>query len=258
MRRSDWRRWFLLAGFCWLTTPAGAAQPTPVPKPLDEGGKAPFVEGVDVPRSKPEAASSPAVTPPHDGPLEARCEISGALFVQKEPVSGGLEGSLLDDDACGIGNPVGLQGVGEAEEEVTFPGPVLVSCGFAQTVSDWLLEDVVPAAQEQLESGLVTVGSGPGYQCRRRNNLPDGKLSEHALGKALDITHFEFENGATVSVEEDWAKDTAKGRFLKQIHAAACKRFTTVLGPDADPNHKSHFHLDTGCHGRDCTYIICQ
>lgn len=164
----------------------------------------------------------------------------------------------MDDEDCGIGNPVGLQGIGDNETEMVFPGTVLVSCSFAQVVSDWLLEDVAQAALHQMASPLVRIGSGPGYQCRRRNNLPDGKLSEHALGKALDLTHFEFSDGATVSIEEDWGKNTAKGRFLKEIHAAACKRFTTVLGPDSDPNHRSHFHLDTGCHGRDCTYLICQ
>jgi hypothetical protein len=33
-------------------------------------------------------------------------------------------------------------------------------------------------------------------------------------------------------------------RFLRQIHAAACKHFGTVLGPEANDAHKNHLHLD--------------
>lgn len=32
--------------------------------------------------------------------------------------------------------------------------------------------------------------------------------------------------------------------FLRQIHEAACKRFGTVLGPEANEAHRNHFHLD--------------
>lgn len=35
-----------------------------------------------------------------------------------------------------------------------------------------------------------------------------------------------------------------KSKFLKQIHAAACRHFGTVLGPEANNAHKNHFHLD--------------
>ena len=32
--------------------------------------------------------------------------------------------------------------------------------------------------------------------------------------------------------------------FLRRLHAGACQRFTTVLGPDANAEHRNHFHLD--------------
>lgn len=35
-----------------------------------------------------------------------------------------------------------------------------------------------------------------------------------------------------------------KQRFLREIHASACKHFGTVLGPEANNAHKNHFHLD--------------
>jgi hypothetical protein len=38
--------------------------------------------------------------------------------------------------------------------------------------------------------------------------------------------------------------ETRHARFLRQAHAAACKRFGTVLGPEANDAHKNHLHLD--------------
>jgi hypothetical protein len=35
-----------------------------------------------------------------------------------------------------------------------------------------------------------------------------------------------------------------KSLFLKHVHDAACKEFGTVLGPEANAAHKSHFHFD--------------
>jgi hypothetical protein len=37
---------------------------------------------------------------------------------------------------------------------------------------------------------------------------------------------------------------TNKERFLKRIHASACRTFGTVLGPEANEAHRNHFHLD--------------
>jgi hypothetical protein len=43
--------------------------------------------------------------------------------------------------------------------------------------------------------------------------------------------------------EFDW-KEERKSRFLREIHVSACKRFGTVLGPEANDAHRDHFHLD--------------
>lgn len=36
----------------------------------------------------------------------------------------------------------------------------------------------------------------------------------------------------------------SKQKFLRDIHASACKYFGTVLGPEANNAHRNHFHLD--------------
>ncbi len=269
MRKTSWRIVGALSGLIWLIPQPGSAVPVPEMKPLGSVGQTPFVEGIDIPRTKPRSEPEPEREPEHQdraGPqpknAQARgsCVIPGALFEDREPFSGdrAVSPAQDEDEGCGIADPVGMIGVRHGSVEVAFPGPVLLSCDFSKVVADWLLLDVLPAADSLLGTQPVRVGSGPGFQCRRRNNQPDGKLSEHALGKAIDISGFEFQDGTRISIDEDWGRQGVKGRFLKRIHTAACERFTTVLGPEADPNHKSHFHLDIGCHGRDCTYIICQ
>jgi hypothetical protein len=37
---------------------------------------------------------------------------------------------------------------------------------------------------------------------------------------------------------------TPPQRFLRRLHSEACGVFTTVLGPEADDDHRDHFHLD--------------
>ena len=44
-------------------------------------------------------------------------------------------------------------------------------------------------------------------------------------------------------MREDWGtKDW--GPALRRTYAAACGRFGTVLGPEANPLHGDHLHLD--------------
>jgi len=53
-------------------------------------------------------------------------------------------------------------------------------------------------------------------------------------------------DGREVSVLGDWNGKGPRGRFLRVIHDAACRRFATVLGPDYNALHANHFHLDMG------------
>jgi len=230
--------------------------PTPPPKPLKTPSHDSFFEGIDIPPAKPwpKSVDDLAGSAPTIGRTTAACHIEDALFLQPEKGYGASDTGL----DCGIENPIRLTGLKHGKATVSFAAPVTVSCNFARTLSDWLQRDVFPDARARFGKSIALIITGPGYQCRRRNNLPDGDLSEHALGKAVDITSFQLSDGQQISVETDWGQETENGQFLKALHATACDRFMTVLGPGADPNHKSHIHLDVGCHGKDCTYIICQ
>jgi hypothetical protein len=65
-------------------------------------------------------------------------------------------------------------------------------------------------------------------------------------------------NGSAKPLPPAERAETAEAKFLVGLHDAACQRFTTVLGPDANAEHHAHFHFDLGCHGRTCTYLICE
>lgn len=43
-------------------------------------------------------------------------------------------------------------------------------------------------------------------------------------------------------------------RFLERIHKSACGPFATVLGPDANEDHRDHLHLDLAQRRNDSTY----
>lgn len=47
---------------------------------------------------------------------------------------------------------------------------------------------------------------------------------------------------ATVATDPNAATGTSL--FMRAVHEAACKRFTTTLGPEADAAHRNHFHVD--------------
>jgi hypothetical protein len=78
------------------------------------------------------------------------------------------------------------------------------------------------------------------YACRGRNNQPGQRLSEHGRGRAVDVGGLTLVDGSQISVLADWP-----GRGLREMHAAACGPFSTVLGPEANAFHRNHLHLDT-------------
>ena len=82
------------------------------------------------------------------------------------------------------------------------------------------------------------------YSCRTRNNRVGARLSEHAVGRAIDIGGFWLGNGRQITVLKNWGQGTA-GEFLRAVWKKACGAFKTVLGPEANKYHLDHFHFDT-------------
>lgn len=232
-----------------------AADPPPLPQPRPENlGQETPAEAEDVPAEE-EAVEDEEEEPRGELPrvYQAACP---ALL------DGTIEGEIvppLSEGTCGQTTPIAISAIRVNGRTVSLPETPVTSCAMATAFADWARE-VDSYARATLDTGLAALSTGPGYQCRLRNGADTGFVSEHGLANALDIAALAFEDGRTIRVETDWQTRPAspEARFLTQAHGAACARFTTVLGPQANADHADHFHFDLGCHGQSCTARICQ
>jgi hypothetical protein len=122
-----------------------------------------------------------------------------------------------------------------------------MTCPLARQFARWTREAMQPAARAWLGSPVVRVESFGTYSCRPVNSRPGARLSEHGRANAVDIGAFLLADGRRITVKSGWnGEDEDMRRFLRAIHAAACRRFGIVLGPDADAFHRDHLHFDMG------------
>jgi hypothetical protein len=119
-----------------------------------------------------------------------------------------------------------------------------------------VVREVAVRVYDRVPSAVLVAAS---YDCRSvsRNQR---RLSEHALGNAIDITGFRFApatgwwasvpEGFDVRVDQHWkarggALERRHARFLAELTRTLLERdvFRTLLGP-AHPDHQDHFHFD--------------
>jgi len=159
--------------------------------------------------------------------------------------------------ACVIDTPVRLKAIKSGSKvNIRLIDEPVLSCRFADPLGHWLGELVGPVVAGRLGNDVRAVRSGPGYECRNRNNAEAGVLSAHAIGLALDIFSFDLTNGSTLTVKPD--NDTRARTAIDAVRKAACGWFTTVLGPGTDQAHAEHLHVDILQHGSSDRYRICQ
>lgn len=148
----------------------------------------------------------------------------------------------VDDADCGILQPIK---VSEIAPGISVIPPAVIRCPTAQALNAWVKDFVVPAAARLKGRGdLIAIENGSGYICRRRNNLSDGALSEHAFGNAFDVMGFRFEQAPPLKIGPEMAQDGLASAFQNAVRAAACLDFSTVLGPGSNASHDDHLHLD--------------
>jgi hypothetical protein len=134
---------------------------------------------------------------------------------------------------------------------VTVVPPASLQCRMAEAVAQWVRDDVA-AMTAELGAPLAAISGYDSYECRPRNNIKGATLSEHGKGNALDVGAVKLANGATFSLTDPLVAKS----FRERMRAAACARFTTVLGPGSDGYHNDHIHLDLAQRSHD--YRICQ
>lgn len=189
---------------------------------------------------------------PNSQPPSLSCE-----NIEQAGIIGRLLAPVEGEDGCGIDNPVSMTAV-RAGSTIRLSAPAKINCGLARQFAAFLRDNVAANARNILGSELTGVRVAASYVCRTRNRKPGAKLSEHAMGNAIDISAFHFANGLVIAVEDGWRAKDMQSAFLKATHATACQHFTTVIGPDGDQWHQDHFHLDLGKHDKTGRYRICQ
>lgn len=238
---------------------ADAAPPLPRPRPEEMAESEP-ADAATSPesneQSEPADPVADASAPETDaGPERVYQTACPALL------SGLVVGEMLPPIAegiCGERSPLSISAVRVNGREIGFSSPVTTNCEMAGALAGWVGE-VDAYAAAALDSSVATLTTGTSMMCRNRTGTEGGFMSEHGFANALDVVGFTLTDGRTIAVEADWPKaGLPEGRLLRQAHGAACGRFTTVLGPDANAEHEDHLHLDLGCHGATCTAQICE
>jgi hypothetical protein len=123
--------------------------------------------------------------------------------------------------------------------------PATMSCALAARLDQFEREIVQPLARRELGQRVVRTNHLGSFSCRSRNGRGD-RLSQHGLGRAIDIAGFRLADGSTVNIAQDWAGSGNKRLFLRHLARRACEYFSVVLTPDSDADHRDHIHLDIG------------
>jgi hypothetical protein len=141
-------------------------------------------------------------------------------------------------------------------------GPVAIkptatlACPIVSALDRWLADSVQPAAQRWFGARVVEIKQISAYSCRGMNGNPNAHISEHAFGNALDIASFTLADGRRITVKDGWRGMAEEQGFLRDIQAAACERFNTVLAPGSNRFHYDHIHVDLM--RRASGSVICQ
>jgi hypothetical protein len=231
-------------------TPAAASQPAPAtPAPAQPQSPTSASGSAAAPTSAEGESTTPA--PPRVYQTACPAVITGLVEARPLPP--------IADGRCQEQSPLSVTSILVNGRMLPLSAPAIFNCGMATDLPGWVAEvdSFIGATQKTRIKSVIVGGS---YECRDRNvEGGSSDLSEHGRADALDFVGFALEDGRQLTVGADYnSADAPTNRLMHFAHDAACTRFTTVLGPDANALHHDHFHLDLGCHGKTCTYRLCE
>jgi hypothetical protein len=167
----------------------------------------------------------------------------GADYPLRVTAIGGAGVFGLADDVVPAHPPSTLAAGGTAAPAALMPAATL-ACPLVSRLDRFVTDAVQPAARRWFGRPVVEIKQISAYSCRGMNGDPYANISEHAFGNALDIAAFTLADGRKVTVKDGWHGTPEEQGFLRDIHGAACKMFTTVLAPGSNPYHDDHMHVD--------------
>lgn len=173
------------------------------------------------------------------------------------------------DSGCGMSDGVELHSIGS----VTLKPAAKLNCGYAKRLVNWVEGDLSRTVARSTGGQLTAIRHYSAYRCSFRSK---GRLSEHALGNALDLAGIETSNDLSMNVERDWGDHldwasmqpmemapksqrpslsldassdpatAAKRQIWYAITKSACQAFKLVLTPHSNKAHANHLHIDMG------------
>jgi hypothetical protein len=244
-----------------ITAVSWSAVPLPRPRPgareLEPDGNAAIAAPVPLPQAKPsrrtpdegQASALPRLAPDRLAACISSLEEAGVTAELLPPIR---------EEPCGMHRPLQVAQIGEDDEATGLMPPAKIRCPLADALAQWITMAVQPAAKEHLGGRVTGLRVASSYVCRSRNHVLGARLSEHALGNAIDIGAFEIADEVWVAVGQRENQDAPDALFLSEVREAACRHFHTVLGPGSDAYHTDHFHLDMAHRGASGTRRYCK
>lgn len=194
-------------------------------------------ERAPIPQPRPEASAEPSTTEPRPDALPSS-ERACREQLRKLDVVFREADDVAAEEGCSLPHPIEIT---RLSERIRLDPPATLECETALAAARFFQSAASDLARKHFKSDLVAVRQASGYVCRPING---GKnLSEHAFGKALDIAGLAFSDETEIEVTQ-YGDGGEPAGFLKELRAAACGPFSTVLGPGTNADHEDHFHLD--------------
>ncbi|WP_348648226.1 extensin family protein [Rhizobium sp. ARZ01] len=200
---------------------------------------------------KPDNAAPPAeelrkeeLQPPPPPLMEERATVVDACIAELRSAGAVVKVTERIDpkNGCGIARPVT---VSRLTPDIEIVPEATLRCETALQLQRWTREAIVPATKAAMpDKRLVGLDQASAYVCRNRNGAPNGKISEHAFGNAIDIAAFAFSDGSQLAIAPREEDASTEGALQRAAVATACLYFTTVLDPGSDAAHETHLHLD--------------
>jgi hypothetical protein len=161
---------------------------------------------------------------------------------------------ITGENGCAVRKPLNVTAIAP---DISVMPDTAMNCHSALAFAKWVKNAVIPAAIAYApDENLIAITHASTYVCRPRNNEDGAKLSEHAIGNAIDISAFTFSSGKVIKIEPRDRTGTSEEAFQKALRFTACQYFTTVLGPFSDAHHSDHLHLDLA--QRRSGYRLCR
>jgi hypothetical protein len=170
------------------------------------GGGIATAEDVPLPRARPPAWVEPrsfaeaAGLDFNSADVTAKpsdCDLRLAKIAAVEPMP-----RLIGPGACGGRDMVELDAVLLADHAriALKPAPVL-RCAMAEQLSFWLRDEAAPKVAT-FGAALRGVETYDDFECRSRNRVKGGKLSEHGKGNAVDVRAFTLADGHVIRLTD--------------------------------------------------------